>query len=126
MGLGLLVLTARRPGIGFAEASDEPIPDKVGAEVHMTRTERKVLKKLECNMCKAILREMHIEVTKHKMTSGGVGSESQVWETSNAICLAMLQKYRLDLKSTKLEKKAEDEDDEMGLNHFGGDAQAMM
>lgn len=89
--------------------SDDPIPDKVGAEVHLSKKEKEALKKLECSMCKAVLREMHIEVTKHKMTKG---SESQVWETSNAICLAMLQKYKLDLAAPKLERKSEDEDDE--------------
>lgn len=100
--------------------SDEPIPDKVGAEVHLTKKERGILKKLECPMCKAVLREMHTEVVKHKMTGGGWGSESQVWETSNAICLAMLQKYRLDLATQKLERKAEDEDDDDLIARSGG------
>merc|ERR1712085_34088 len=46
------------------------------------------------------------------MTQKGVGSESQVWETSNAICLALLQKHRLDLSgaSPKLEEKTEDDE----------------
>lgn len=106
-------------------ADEEPIPDKVGAEVHLSKQERGILKKVECQMCKAVLREMHAEVVKHKMTSGGWGSEMQVWETSNAMCLAMLQKYKLDLNSAKIEKKAEDEDDEMGMA-AGGDPQAVM
>lgn len=111
---------------GSAEAVDEPIPDKVGAEVHMSKQERSVLRKLECSMCKAIVREMHTEVVKHSMTEKGWGSESQVWETSNAICLAMLQKYKLDLRNSKLERKSEGEDDAETMMAMGGDAENLM
>jgi hypothetical protein len=100
---------------GEGTEKDSAIPDKVGAEVHLSKTERTTMKKLECSMCKAIMREMHIEVSKHGMIKKGWGSESQVWETSSAICLAMLQKYKLSLKNQKLEKKAEDEDEEMSM-----------
>eukprot|EP00404_Azadinium_spinosum_P059253 CAMPEP_0180703908 /NCGR_PEP_ID=MMETSP1038_2-20121128/6876_1 /TAXON_ID=632150 /ORGANISM="Azadinium spinosum, Strain 3D9" /LENGTH=453 /DNA_ID=CAMNT_0022735711 /DNA_START=1 /DNA_END=1358 /DNA_ORIENTATION=+ len=113
-------------GSGSGGASDDPIPDKVGVEIHLSKKERKVLKKLECSMCKAIIREMHAEVVKHGMTKGGVGAESQVWETSNAICLAMLQKYKLDLTAPSLEAKAEDEDDEQAMMGAGGDPAAAM
>jgi len=106
------------------EKDESDIPDKVGAEVHMSKQERKTLKKVECGMCKAVLREMHAEVVKHSMTSKGWGSESQVWETSNAMCLAMLQKYKLDLAKEKIEKKAEDEDENMGM--AGGNPQLTM
>jgi len=95
-----------------AAGSDDPIPDKVGAEVRLTKKERGALKKLECPMCKAIIREMHVEVQKHKMVGGGWGSESQVWETANAICLALLQKYRLTIDPPSLKQKPEGEDDE--------------
>lgn len=121
----LCVLDLSSRGIGrsiVVDASDEPIPDKVGVEVHLTTMERGALKQLECTMCKAILREMHIEVVKHKMTSSGWGSESQVWETSNAICLAMLQKYRLTVHPPKLEKKPEDEEDEEFMARAGANA----
>lgn len=99
-------------------AADEPIPDKVGAEVHLSKKERSALKKLECGMCQAILREMHVEVARHKMTQKGVGSESQIWETSNAMCLALLQKYRLDLTGPKpkLEPKSEEEEEELMMS----------
>ncbi|CAL1132968.1 unnamed protein product [Cladocopium goreaui] len=94
--------------------AEEAIPDKVGVEVHLTKQERTALKKLECSMCKVIISEMHTEVTRHSMTAKGAGSEEQVWETSNAMCLALLQKYGLRLGETpSLEKKAED--DEMAL-----------
>ncbi|CAK9077108.1 unnamed protein product [Durusdinium trenchii] len=57
---------------------------------------------------------MHAEVARHSMISKGVGSEDQVWETSNAMCLALLQKYQLNLGSEpSLQKK--EEDDEMAL-----------
>jgi len=98
-----------------APAEDEPIPDKVGAEVRLSKAERSTLKSLECSMCKAILREMHMEVVKHRMTQKGWGSESQVIETSNAMCLGLLQKYRLDLDSRRLEQKPEDEEDDMDM-----------
>lgn len=116
------------PGIGAAaeEEKDDAIPDKVGAEVHMSKDERKLLKKVECQMCKAIIREMHIEVVKHGMTKGGWGSETQVWETSNAMCLAMLQKYKLDMAKGKMEKKAEDEDEQMSMGATGADPAQVM
>lgn len=104
-------------GLGCAGFNDEPIPDKVGAEVHLSKQERGYLKKMECGMCKAILSEMHTEVVKHGMTNKGVGSEEHVWETSNAMCLALLQKYKLELpapgspKEPQLERKQEDEDE---------------
>ena len=37
---------------------------------------------------------------------------TKVWETSNAMCLALLQRYRLDVSGPKLERKDPDEDDE--------------
>lgn len=120
-----LVFPGHGPGIIVLAEEDEPIPDKVGAEVHMSKQERQILKKVECGMCKAILREMHVEVKKHSMTTKGWGSEVGVWETSNAMCLGLLQKYKLDLANAKIEKKAEDEDEEMGLGG-GGDPQAVM
>merc|ERR1712178_51453 len=43
----------------------------------------------------------------------------------NAMCLAMLQKYKLDLMREKLEKKAEDEDEQMAMAG-GGNPQAVM
>eukprot|EP00445_Apocalathium_hangoei_P024213 CAMPEP_0203926580 /NCGR_PEP_ID=MMETSP0359-20131031/66103_1 /ASSEMBLY_ACC=CAM_ASM_000338 /TAXON_ID=268821 /ORGANISM="Scrippsiella Hangoei, Strain SHTV-5" /LENGTH=481 /DNA_ID=CAMNT_0050855213 /DNA_START=1 /DNA_END=1446 /DNA_ORIENTATION=+ len=106
-------------------ASDDPIPDKVGVEIHMSKKERSSLKALDCSMCKAILTEMHIEVNKHGMTSKGWGSESQVWETSNAICLALLQKYKLNLTAPALDRKAEGEDDEYGMMGGAGGADVM-
>jgi len=114
------------PSLSVLADDGEPIPDKVGAEVHLSKEERGVLKKVECQMCKAVLREMHSEVVKHHMTQKGWGSEMQVWETSNAMCLAMLQKYKLDLTKVKIEKKAEDEDEELGMAGAGGDPQAVM
>merc|ERR1712118_626241 len=69
------------------------IPDKVGAEIHLSKKERKTLKSMECKLCKAILVEMYEEVVKHKMVKK---SENEIWYTSNAICLGLLQKYRLD------------------------------
>jgi len=116
------------PGLQLVNAEDkeeEPIPDKVGAEIHMSKQERTTLKKVECNMCKAVLREMHAEVKKHGMTSKGWGSEVQVWETSNAMCLAMLQKYKLDLTKAKLERKTEEEEEDGGMS-AGGDPQLAM
>lgn len=111
--------------VSSAAASDEPIPDKVGVEVHLSKSERSVLEKLECDMCKSVVREMHIEVDKHAMTQKGWGSESQVWETSNAICMALLQKYKLSLSPAKLELKAED-DEELSMTASGDEAQALM
>lgn len=119
------------PGLaaGFGD-EHEPIPDKVGAEVHLAKQERTWLKKLECPICKAVLSEMHVEVIKHGMTQKGVGSEEHVWETSNAMCLALLQKYKLELpypggpKEPELVKKAEDED-EMGAPQGVDQAQFM-
>jgi len=104
---------------GASGEKDEPIPDKVGTEVHLSKTERGVMKKVECSMCKAILTEMHVEVKKHRMTKGGFGAESQVWETANAICLAMLQKWRLDLSAATLERKPEDEDEQEMMARAG-------
>eukprot|EP00928_Gymnodinium_smaydae_P022735 TRINITY_DN18998_c0_g1_i1.p1 TRINITY_DN18998_c0_g1~~TRINITY_DN18998_c0_g1_i1.p1 ORF type:complete len:555 (+),score=152.14 TRINITY_DN18998_c0_g1_i1:43-1707(+) len=119
--------------LGAAGAAEEPgaaggdIPDKVGAEVHLSKSERSALKKLECPMCKAIISEMHVEVTKHAMTAKGAGSEVQVWETSNAICLALLQKYRLDLQGPTLERKESDDEDAMaGLGANPDAAQGFM
>ncbi|CAE8718700.1 unnamed protein product [Polarella glacialis] len=127
--LGLL------PSSAQLDEDDESIPDKVGAEVHLTKQERSMLKKLECSLCKAVITEMHLEVEKHGMTQKGVGSEMKVIETSNAICLALLQKYSLKLPAAGasgkplLEKKAEDEDDEMAMaasqNSEGGPASFM-
>lgn len=113
------------PGLIALADEDEAIPDKVGAEVHLSKQERGTLKKVECTMCKAIIREMHAEVKKHKMVEKGWGSESQVIETSNAMCLAMLQKYKLDLEREKIEKKAEDEDEEMAMQSGGNPQLAM-
>mmetsp|Transcript_18484 Transcript_18484/g.34365 ORF Transcript_18484/g.34365 Transcript_18484/m.34365 type:complete len:474 (-) Transcript_18484:83-1504(-) len=113
------------PGLGVA-ADEDPIPDKVGAEVHLSKGERNMLKKVQCGLCKAIIREMHIEVEKHAMTKKGWGSESQVWETSNAMCLAMLQKYKLNMVTAKLETKAEDEDEQMAMGGGGGDPALVM
>merc|ERR1712113_206815 len=94
---------------------------------HLSKKERSTMKKLECSMCKAIMKEMYVEVKKHGMTQKGWGSESQVWETSSAICLAMLQKYKLSLKKQKLDKKAEDEDEEMSMAGLSpGDQQDFM
>lgn len=107
---------------GFEQDPDSPIPDKMGAELHMSKAERSALKKLECPMCESVIREMHLEVAKHKMTQKGVGSESQVWETSNAICLALLQKYRLDLSATpRLEAKAQDDEELFASGNAGPD-----
>ncbi|CAE8734181.1 unnamed protein product, partial [Polarella glacialis] len=127
--LGLL------PSSAQLDEDDESIPDKVGAEVHLTKQERSMLKKLECSLCKAVITEMHLEVEKHGMTQKGVGSEMKVIETSNAICLALLQKYSLKLPAAGasgkplLEKKAGDEDDEMAMaasqNSEGGPASFM-
>eukprot|EP00440_Ansanella_granifera_P009357 gb/GFBE01010140.1/.p1 GENE.gb/GFBE01010140.1/~~gb/GFBE01010140.1/.p1 ORF type:complete len:444 (+),score=115.33 gb/GFBE01010140.1/:1-1332(+) len=111
--LALCLFAGCHPGSAEWGAEDS-IPDKVGAEVHLTKKERSTLKKLECKMCKAVISEMHIEVAKHGMTNGGVGSEDRVWETSNAICLALLQKYRLELDGPDLKPK-EEEDDEMAM-----------
>jgi len=92
-------------------AAEESIPDKVGVEVHLTKQERNALKKLECSMCKVLISEMHEEVARHSMTAKGAGSEEQVWETSNAMCLALLQKYELKLgEIPSLEKKADDDE----------------
>lgn len=106
-----------------ASDADAPIPDKVGAEVHLTKKERVTMRKLECSMCKAIINEMHNEVKKHRMVHKG---ESQIWETSNAICLGLLQKYRLDLAGEKLERKPDDEDDEMAMASMGAGAMDYM
>lgn len=110
---------------GVAEP-DAPIPDKVGAEVHLTPKERKLLTGLECDMCKAIVQEMHVEVAKHGMTKKGWGSESTVWETSNAICLGILQKYRINLPAKTLERKSEEEDDDEHIAKSGVDPQGYM
>eukprot|EP00971_Amphidinium_carterae_P086298 1707846-Amphidinium_carterae.1 len=83
----------------------------------MTKEERQILEQLECSMCSAILREMHLEVVRHNMTSKGVGSETQVMETSAAICLAMLQNYRIDLSKKKLLRKKTEETDH--TNKYG-------
>lgn len=99
------------------EDSEEAIPDKVGAEIHLKKTERSLLKNMECQFCRAIMKEMHIEVARHDMTKKG---ESHVWETANAMCLGLLQKYRLNLQSKKLERKSDDEDDEQSLAKSGG------
>jgi len=98
--------------IPFVGADDEdgPIFDKVGVEVHLTKKERQTLEKVECSMCKFIVKEMHVEVSNHKMVQGGWGSEEKVWETSNAICLGMLQKYNLLLDKHKIEPKTEEEE----------------
>jgi len=120
-----LAFPGNGPSLTVLADDEEPIPDKVGAEVHLTKEERGTLKKVECQMCKAVLREMHSEVVKHKMTKKGWGSEMQVWETSNAMCLAMLQKYKLDLVKAKIEKKAEDEDEEMAMSGGGNPALVM-
>lgn len=77
-------------------------------------------------MCKAIVKEMHIEVDKHGMTKKGFGAESHVWETSNAMCLGLLQKYKLDMVGEKLEKKSEDEEEDMGMGMAGVDPQLAM
>lgn len=124
--LALVIVSDAASGEWGSEAADEPIPDKVGAEVHVSKHERSVLRKIDCSMCKAIVREMHTEVVKHSMTQKGWGSESQVWETSNAMCLAMLQKYKLDLRNSKLERKTEGEDDEETMMSMGGDAENLM
>jgi len=50
------------------EDSEEAIPDKVGAEIHLKKTERSLLKNMECQFCRAIMKEMHIEVARHDMT----------------------------------------------------------
>ncbi|CAK0844309.1 unnamed protein product [Prorocentrum cordatum] len=104
------------------QESDDPIPDKVGVQVHLSKTERGALKKLECQMCKAILSEMYEEVAKHDMAAKG---ESHIWETSNAICLAMLQKWKLDLKRQALERKPEGEEDSDAMAN-SGDPEAFM
>jgi len=98
-------------GANDDEDSESAIPDKVGVEVHLTKQERHTLEKVECSMCKSIVKEMHMEVSKHKMVEGGWGSEEKVWETSNAICLGMLQKYKLLLDTQKLEPKTEEEEE---------------
>mmetsp|Transcript_1237 Transcript_1237/g.2823 ORF Transcript_1237/g.2823 Transcript_1237/m.2823 type:complete len:436 (+) Transcript_1237:63-1370(+) len=92
--------------------AEESIPDKVGVQVRLTKQEKTALKKLECSMCKAVISEMHMEVARHSMTEQGVGSEERIWETSNAMCLALLQKYRLNLDGEpSLDAKHEDDDE---------------
>nr|ABI14317.1 unknown [Pfiesteria piscicida] len=108
-------------------SSDDAVPDKVGVEVHLTKRERTVLTKLRCSMCTAVLTEMHAEVTKHDMTTKGWGSESQVWETGNAICLALLQKYRLNDTGPALERHAGwDEDEQLAQLSSGPEAMRNM
>eukprot|EP00931_Biecheleriopsis_adriatica_P081568 TRINITY_DN54916_c0_g1_i1.p1 TRINITY_DN54916_c0_g1~~TRINITY_DN54916_c0_g1_i1.p1 ORF type:complete len:449 (-),score=118.01 TRINITY_DN54916_c0_g1_i1:53-1399(-) len=111
LSVTLFLLLGGNPRAAGSE-DQEPIPDKVGAEIHLTKQERSTLKKLECSMCKAIISEMHIEAVKHSMTAGGAGAEDRIWETSNAICLALLQKYRLQPgPKPSLEPKGEDDDE---------------
>ena len=43
-------------------------------------------------MCHAVIREMHIEIHKHKLRKNG---EDDIYETVPAICLAILQNYTL-------------------------------
>mmetsp|Transcript_61969 Transcript_61969/g.135522 ORF Transcript_61969/g.135522 Transcript_61969/m.135522 type:complete len:469 (-) Transcript_61969:19-1425(-) len=95
--------------VGFDADVGASISDKVGMEVRLTKSERKSLKKLDCSFCSNIVMEMHEEVSKHDMVSKGTGSEAQVWETANAICFALLQKYRLQLSPPALVKKPEEE-----------------
>ncbi|CAJ1397657.1 unnamed protein product [Effrenium voratum] len=101
--------------LGLLGAAEEAIPDKVGVEVRLAKKERSALKQLECSMCKAIISEMHLEVARHGMTSKGAGSEEQVWETSNAMCLALLQKYRLSLDDTPSLDQKDGDDDELAM-----------
>eukprot|EP00747_Dinoflagellata_sp_TGD_P209999 gnl/TRDRNA2_/TRDRNA2_83345_c0_seq1.p1 gnl/TRDRNA2_/TRDRNA2_83345_c0~~gnl/TRDRNA2_/TRDRNA2_83345_c0_seq1.p1 ORF type:complete len:439 (-),score=117.97 gnl/TRDRNA2_/TRDRNA2_83345_c0_seq1:77-1267(-) len=69
---------------------------------------------------------MHHEVVKHKMTKKGWGSENQVWETSNAMCLGLMQKYRLDPAKETLEAKGTEDDDEAFMQQSGIDTQNFM
>ncbi|CAE7669293.1 unnamed protein product [Symbiodinium pilosum] len=100
---------------GWHCSADDPIPDKVGVQVRLTKQEKLALKKLECSMCKAVISEMHMEVSRHSMTEQGAGSEEQIWETSNAMCLALLQKYRLNLDGEPSLDAKQDEDDETAM-----------
>mmetsp|Transcript_39260 Transcript_39260/g.92431 ORF Transcript_39260/g.92431 Transcript_39260/m.92431 type:complete len:469 (+) Transcript_39260:110-1516(+) len=109
----------REAGVEDGSTEEQSLPDKVGAQIHMTKQERSILQKVECSMCTSIVREMHLEVERHKMTHKGAGSETEVMETSAAICLAMLQNYRLDLAGQKLVRK-KSEDEESQLMQSGG------
>lgn len=93
----------------FTSTSDTVVPDKLGIEVRLTKKERSQLKHVECAMCEAVLTEMYEEVERHNMTEKG---EDHVWETANAICLAVLQKYTLNLTSPTLSRKLPSGDDE--------------
>ena len=44
------------------------------------------------SMCRAVVREMHIEIHKHKLRKNG---EDDIYETVPAICLAIVNNYTL-------------------------------
>ena len=67
-------------------------------------------------MCRAVIREMHIEIHKHALRKNG---EDDIYETVPAICLAIIQNYTLSSTPaphntwtlTKRTVKLDDDDD---------------
>ena len=74
------------------------------------------LRTLRPQMCEATIREMHIEIHKHKLKKNG---EDDIYDTVPAICLAILQNYTLSATPmpkrtwslTKRRIKLDDEDE---------------
>jgi hypothetical protein len=69
-------------------------------------------------MCRAVVREMHIEIHKHKLRKNG---EDDIYETVPAICLAIVQNYSLTAtappsRKWSLKKRAVRLDDDDALD----------
>lgn len=81
-----------------------------------TSTVKHALKDIRVQMCRAVVREMHVEIHKHKLRKDG---EDDIYETVPAICLAIVQNYTLSATPpphvsytlTKRAKSLDEEDD---------------
>jgi len=80
----------------------------------MTHDEMQAVAGTRGSMCRAIVREMHVEIHKHNLKKNG---EDDIYETVPAICLAIVQNYTLTAtpapsSSWTLVKRAKKLDDE--------------
>ena len=95
--LALLCLTSS------AHAAAGPTPNDAAAS-----------RDTRASMCRAIVREMHIEIHKHKLRKNG---EDDIYDTVPAICMAIVQNYTLTAtapphRSFSLRKRAVKLDDD--------------
>jgi len=100
----------------------------LGTKLRSQNKVYKVDKSTDLEMCKAIIREMHTELIKHKMREDG---EDNIYDTAGmAICLGVVQNYTFEedtaTKVWKLTRKENPDEDALfgGFGGAGGDDEA--